>query len=155
MGGNSYAGGSGTGGLLITNAPAVGPSATEGTQESGGAGYAYDIAAGVSWFAGGGAGINGGNSSYFQKSTDNTDTKGEDGVGGLLMIYSDTLTNTGKISSEGSKGAGANSNSIFNERYKGATGGAGSGGGSVNIFTNFVLDPGDLIATGGKGRRCI
>lgn len=47
--------------------------------------------------------------------------------GGLLMVYSDTLTNFGKISSEGSKGAGANANTVFANTWRGSAGGGGSG----------------------------
>ena len=126
-GGNSYSGGNGSGGLLITNAPAIGASATEATPKKGGSGYAYDPNNNISWFAGGGAGITGGNSGYRNKSSAYTDTKGEDGTGGLLMLYSDTLTNFGKISSEGSKGAGADSRTAFTTYWKGAAGGGGSG----------------------------
>jgi hypothetical protein len=79
-GGNSYSGGNGSGGIIITNAPAVGPELTEATREKGGSAYAYDINANACWFAGGGAGITGGNSSYHNKNSANTDTKGEDGT---------------------------------------------------------------------------
>lgn len=121
-GGNSYSGGNGSGGLVITNSPAIGANATEATAKKGGTGYAWDPNSNISWFAGGGAGITGGNSSYRNKSSVYTDTKGEDGTGGLLMLYSSTLTNFGKISSEGSKGAGADSKTSFTAYWKGSTG---------------------------------
>ena len=69
------------------------------------------------------------------------------------MLYSDTLMNSGKISSEGSNGAGGTFH--FGQRYNGAVGGAGSGGGSVNIFTKLVKNSGELSAAGGKGGKII
>lgn len=79
-GGNSYSGGNGSGGLIITNTTAIGATATEAKDKKGGAGYAYDPNSNISWFAGGGAGITGGNSAYRYKSTAYTDLKGEDGT---------------------------------------------------------------------------
>lgn len=67
------------------------------------------------------------------------------------MLYGDTLMNSGKISSEGSNGAGGTF--YFNQKYNGAVGGAGSGGGSVNIFTKLVKNAGEISAVGGKGRK--
>ncbi len=50
---------------------------------------------------------------------------GENGTGGLLIIYSDNYENKGTISASGSNGG------IYNSVI-----GGGSGGGSINIFTN-------------------
>ena len=50
---------------------------------------------------------------------------GENGTGGLLIIYSDNYENKGTISASGSNGG------IYNSII-----GGGSGGGSINIFTN-------------------
>lgn len=117
----------------------------------GGNASVYDSNSKTQYFGGGAAGITGGSSQYARWSTAGTDTKGQDGVGGLLMLYSDTLTNTGKISSEGSNGAGGTFK--FSQRYNGAVGGAGSGGGSVNIFARLVVNAGNVSATGGKGGK--
>lgn len=59
---------------------------------------------------------------------------GEDGTGGLLIIYSDLFINNNCITSKGSN----------------ASGGA-SGGGSINIFYNRVMEKGLIEATGGTG----
>ncbi len=147
-GGNSYSGGNGGGALVICNAPAVAASVTSATDSKGGNASAWDINNVTQYFAGGGAGITGGNSAYSRWGTAGSQTKGEDGTGGLLMLYADTLQNTGKISSEGSNGAGGTF--AFNQRYNGAVGGAGSGGGTVNIFARYVKNAGEVSAKGRK-----
>lgn len=104
------------------------------------------------YYAGGGAGIIGGSSSYqgdFDRSK--SDTKGESGTGGLLMLYADTLYNSGEIVSEGSNGAGGTFK--FYRNYNGAVGGAGSGGGSINIFAKCVAEEGKVSVEGGKGGK--
>lgn len=112
-------------------------------------GSAYDAGSNTYYFAGGGAGITGGTSSYCRLGTSNTQTKAEDGAGGLLILYTDTLENNGTISSKGSKGAGASC--YLPGNYRGATGGGGSGGGSVNVFYNYMVSPGEITAVGGAG----
>lgn len=152
-GGNSYAGGNGAGAFVRCNASGLPASYTQASKTKGGNGSAYDSNVPTQYFAGGAAGITGGNSSYSRWGTSGTQTKGQDGVGGLLMLYSDTLTNVGKISSQGSDGAGGTFR--FTQRYNGAVGGAGSGGGSVNIFTRLVVNAGEVTAEGGKGGKIV
>ncbi len=150
-GGNSYAGGNGSGALVRCNIGAIGASATQATNTSGGNAHAYDKNSNSSYFAGGGAGTIGGNSAYNRVSTSMGQSKAENGVGGLLMIYSENFTNEGSILSEGSEGAGGTFNLI--KRFNGVAGGAGSGGGSINIFTKFMNNLGVISSTGGNGGK--
>lgn len=72
---------------------------------------------------------------------------GSNGTGGLLIIYSKNLTNSGSISSDGSIGGAGN----------GASGGS-SGAGSINIFyqkdyssTGTISSTSTKQSTGGAG----
>lgn len=123
-GGTSYSGGNGSGGVVNTNAAANTAASVQASTNSGGNGYAYNNGSYVDWFAGGGAGITGGNSAYYGGTSSGTETKGQTGTGGLLILYANSLTNEGTIESNGSHGAGANR--VFGDRYQGATGGGGS-----------------------------
>lgn len=124
-GGTSYSGGNGSGGVVNTNGPANSQASVQASDNRGGNAYTYNSGAWVDWFAGGGAGIVGGNSSYYGSATSaGTDTKGQNGTGGLLVLYANSLTNEGTIESNGSNGAGANR--AFGNSYGGATGGGGS-----------------------------
>lgn len=65
---------------------------------------------------------------------------GNNGSGGLLIIYANNLNNrNGIISSKGVTGGFG----------KSAAGGS-SGGGSINIFYNQSCEPGDINANGGE-----
>ena len=61
---------------------------------------------------------------------------GNNGTGGLLIIYTKNLTNNGRITSNGTD---SNQNA------------GASGGGSVNIFYNTNIKEGEITATGGNG----
>lgn len=65
--------------------------------------------------------------------------KGEDGTGGLLIIYCNLLSNNGKITANGMKGG----------KHDG--GGGSSGGGTINIFyiLNYQNSNGVIQADGG------
>lgn len=65
-------------------------------------------------------------------------SRGENGTGGLLIIYADSLLNNSTISSSGSKGG------------TGSTGGGGSGGGSINLFYSTSFTKGSIISRGGS-----
>lgn len=65
-------------------------------------------------------------------------SRGENGTGGLLIIYADSLLNNSTISSSGSKGG------------TGSTGGGGSGGGSINLFYSTIFTKGSIISRGGS-----
>ena len=66
--------------------------------------------------------------------------KGNDGTGGLLIIFSSTFTNNGLISSRGTDSA----DGVF------AVSGGASGGGSVNVFYNKLKNKGEFDVSGGK-----
>ena len=61
------------------------------------------------------------------------------GTGGLLILYSDNLYNNGTISSNGV-------NNVSNKYGDWSIGGGASGGGSVNIFANKIVDLGSMTA---------
>ena len=105
--GTSYSGGSGGGGAY-NNATAGAASGNGGPGGSAAGG------------AGGGAGNPAGSGSNGLVAPQN-------GTGGLLIIYADSYKNSGTIVANGSDGGLMNINS---------TNGAGSGAGSINIFTN-------------------
>lgn len=128
--GSAYSGGSGSGGLNV-NRKGSGTLSTGSGSSSGGAG---GVAVAV-WYggsgatgrgAGGGAGNTGGVGQYNQAN--NQSLKGSNGTGGLLVLYSKDIMNTGNITSNGTTGGNA---SGANAGY---AGGGSSGGGSINIF---------------------
>lgn len=88
--------------------------------------------------AGGGAGNPGGlggTGAY----ANSYDCKGENGTGGLLIIYADKIQNLGEITSNGKSGG------------TGWSGGGSSGGGSVNVFYNTEInDQWKITANGGE-----
>ena len=79
-GGNSYAGGNGSGAVVRCNAGALSAVYTEANSKNGGNGNAWDANQPTQYFAGGGAGLIGGTSSYCRYGTSGTETKAEDGV---------------------------------------------------------------------------
>lgn len=79
-GGNSYAGGNGSGAIVRCNISALPAVYTEASHEKGGNGNAWDNNAPTQYFAGGGAGLTGGESSYCRYGTTGTETKAQDGV---------------------------------------------------------------------------
>ena len=119
--GTSYSGGAGGGGGAGTSRKA----------RTGGTGSSIGGAGGAGQWMGGGAGNPGGGGSG----------AGTNGTGGLLILYSSILNNTGTISSNGSAGGTATDEKL--------TGGGGSGGGSVNIFYGQLTTSGTMTATGG------
>ena len=138
--GTSYSGGAGGGGCNINCYSKI--KAEDGSSIGGkggdGIGYRYS-SSWASRLAGGGAGNPGGNGGQ-NDSGNAIDGAGENGTGGLLIIYSDNINNTGKIESNGSKGT----------LYTMISGGS-SGGGSINIFyKNNITCTGLIEAKGGK-----
>ena len=72
--------------------------------------------------------------------------------GGLLMVYSDTLTNFGKISSEKEQELmQIQSLQIHGEDQQEEE---ALDGGSVNIFTNYVINAGNLTAKRWRRWKC-
>ena len=140
--GTSYSGGSGGGGINTNygGTLAAGNAAVNGG--AGGAGYSYR--GNTSWgarIAGGGAGNIGGvgksTASGSKLGSNNASYSGQNGTGGLLVVYTDNLYNIGTISSNGSVGGNA------------LAGGGSSGGGSINIFANNISASGNKTVTGG------
>lgn len=138
--GTSYSGGAGGGGIdinLYSSAYAKDGS-NEGGEGGAGAGHRYSS----SWayrYAGGGAGNPGGNGGGDGLGNQPA-YKGEDGTGGLLVIYTNNLNSTGIIESNGS-----------NAKAGARTDGGNSGGGSINIFYKEDISvTGKVQADGGK-----
>lgn len=72
-----------------------------------------------------------------------TEDAGENGTGGLLILYSNVFDNNGKIEANGKNGG------------SGAwTAGGGSGGGSINIFAKDIQNVGECTVNGGQGGSC-
>lgn len=98
-------------------------------------------------FSGGGAGNKGGVGSEITgsnlKGTSTTTYKGENGTGGLLIIYTKELQNNGKIESNGCNGG-------HGMEYDHSTSGGSSGGGSINIFYKKCTVKGEIEAIGGE-----
>lgn len=128
--GTSYSGGSGGGGNY-GNAMSVSGTKAKSNGGAGGSG-AQSGTQGSS-----GAGNPAGNSTL-------KNGLGENGTGGLLIIYAESINNNGTIESKGSAGGKVAST------YYGA--GGGSGGGSINIFyKNSYTSNGIIDFTGGAG----
>ena len=141
--GTSYSGGSGGGGAA-GNFRGGSITAQDAEPNGGAGGNAYSYRGSTSWatrYAGGGAGNTKGEGKYTY-SGQNTGTawesgNGENGTGGLLMLYADNLYNSGEISAKGMNGG------------SGQAPGGSSGGGSINIFANIVREKGTVLANGG------
>ena len=102
--GTSYSGGAGGGGCNQNSGLTI--QAEDGSSTGGKGGNGRGYRASSSWatrLAGGGAGNPGGigGQNGFGNAQDGT---GENGTGGLLVIYSNNVDNKGKIESNGSKG---------------------------------------------------
>lgn len=97
--------------------------------------------------SGGGAGNKGGigwaSSGYNYEGNENASTNGGNGTGGLLIIYTNDLYNSGSITAEGVNGGQAI------ERDHDTSGGS-SGGGSINIFAKIISEARNTIS---KRRR--
>ncbi len=141
--GTSYSGGTGGGGIN-TNSGGT-QRAGDGAANGGAGGNSYVYRGQTRWatrHAGGGAGNTGG-IGYITKSgskvgTADTSYYGNNGTGGLLIIYANDLYNGGLITSNGSNGG------------TGTSGGGSSGGGSINVFANNISNYGDSSASGGS-----
>lgn len=140
--GTSYSGGSGGGGVHQGGASAGAANGGAGGEAAG-----YENSTNVGFKTGGGAG-NPGGASHIKRATQG---KGEDGTGGLLIIYTNEFLNNGIISSNGSKGGdGLLSYSFWSKRWPVEV---VLGGGSINIFykTNTSTQTSSIIANGGAG----
>jgi flagellar basal body-associated protein FliL len=131
--GTSYSGGSGGGGCSARNSGSWYADSAAANGGAGGNGLTRRDNS-TAYHAGGGAGNNGGLGSVNNSLT--TYIKGQDGTGGLLILYADTLINNSTISSNGCIGGG--------DAYH-AEGGS-SGAGSINIFLKDNISQGTLTA---------
>lgn len=141
--GTSYSGGSGGGGVDANFRGGV-ISAQDAEPNGGAGGNAFSYRGKSRWitrYAGGGAGNIGGTGRYtYSGQTTGVDWEGgngENGTGGLLMIYANDLYNNGDISAKGMNGG------------QGRKKGGSSGGGSINIFANIIKERGNVDANGG------
>lgn len=145
--GTSYSGGSGAGGCDV-NYPGT-FTMPKPEQDTGAGGNGYGARYRSSWYnrnGGGGAGNPGGRGCYASGWSDSLN--GENGTGGLMIIFAPLIIGTGSFESTGSKGG------------PGGAGGGSSGGGSINIFTSsltmldktqFNVNGGASVNSSGKG----
>lgn len=153
--GTSYSGGSGGGGINahMNNGTQYNGNSAAVNGGAGGNGISMQWDGSTYVYTGGGAGNPGGNGTQaYSTGTANTYSptrNGGTGTGGLLIIFSNLLINSGSIEANGSNGGSASNGG----------GGGSSGGGSVNIFyktkyssTGTVsANGGVLINSGGAG----
>ena len=145
--GTSYCGGTGGGAY---SKPGYSDSAGGSGANNGGAGgngvTVNATTYGIRYYAGSGAGNPTGKEKFFyygEKATING--SGENGCGGLLIIYANTIKNNGQIQSNGSKGG------LAKEGYNSySAAGGSSGGGTINIFYKEQYESkGTILANGG------
>ena len=116
--GTSYSGGSGGGGASVTrNWSYIYPYILMDAEKNGG----YGGQGFVSGNGRGGSGAGNPGGTCFKETNCST---GQNGTGGLLIIYANKYENKGTINAKGYNGG------------SGTLGGGSSGGGSINIFTN-------------------
>jgi hypothetical protein len=138
--GTAFSGGTG-GGAVRRGSDAIRNGKIDGGE--GGTAQITGNTSGISGLAvGGGAGNPGGVGAIFNSGTG---FPGDTGTAGTLIIFSKTITGSGGITSNGSKGGDAS----ITGTGTGALGGGGSGGGSVNIITqSSTITP---MSNGGSG----
>ncbi len=144
--GTSYSGGTGSGGMNANDK--AGPTYNRPGESNGGTGgvgrvYRYDASWGARNSAGG-AGNPGGNGASHTSGAksnegNNINYKGNDGTGGLLIIYSNIFENNGMC-----RANGVDATSTIEPA------GGASGGGSINIFYNKIENYGKFEAKGGQ-----
>ena len=139
--GTSYSGGTGGGGCN-QNSYGTTIKAEDGSSIGGAGGAGVGYRASSSWgarLAGGGAGNPGGKGGE-NGSGNSSNGTGKNGTGGLLIMYSNNITNAGKIESNGSDGS-----------VNDFIGGGSSGGGSINVFYKENINwTGTIEAKGGN-----
>ena len=143
--GTSYSGGTGGGGSCVYYSSSSKDGADSGEQsgKQGGSGNSHAGSGTAANYAGAGGAGNPGGYNEFGKHTQ--EGRAPDGTGGLLIIYTNKLDSTGKITSNGSDGGYVTSDGSY------ASGGA-SGGGSINIFYESLIHVSTCKAKGGKGK---
>ena len=139
--GTSYSGGVGSG-AIVSHSDNITRLSSTVSQNGGTGGKGYCVRSNEDWTiaAGGGAGNSGG---AYAAKYGGIGNKGEDGTGGLLIIYAKTFDNSGNIESNGANGGNG-------EAFL-AVGGGASGGGSINIFSKNIKKKGKITVKGGIG----
>jgi len=138
-------GGNGASGNSLGGDGAAATSYSGGSAGGGGNGSARSSAE-----AYGGAGGNGTTNSSAKPSggagnpggTGADNNPGQNGTGGLLVIYSNIFVNNSTIEANGSNAG---------DKRQYSSSGGGSGAGSINIFANTITSNGTLTANGGTG----
>jgi prepilin-type N-terminal cleavage/methylation domain-containing protein len=134
--GTSYSGGTGGGATASREVGTYTGYAGSSTGGAGGAGRSTKYSDSNGYNVGGGAGNPGGVGSG---TVCCTHAPGDNGTGGLLIIYANNLNNSGIISSDGVSGG-----------YGIGASGGSSGGGSINIFASSnYTNTGNIQALGG------
>ena len=143
--GTSYSGGSGGG--MVASVWGANVSAFDAAGD-GGAGGAAKASYNSNYRAIGGTGNPGGAGSVGTSgagSSTSASYKGQNGTGGLLIVYAYSVVNNGKIQANGT-----NANSVVNANVSTAVFGGPSGGGSINIFYDSGFSSnGTIQANGG------
>lgn len=144
--GTSYSGGTGSGAINCNNKTYTRGRAADDNGGTGGMGRAYrsettwrarEAAGGV----GNPGGIGGRNTSGSKDNSGNDiSLKGNNGTGGLLIIWTSIFENNGLISSTGTDSV----------TVPGTVAGGASGGGSINIFYEKLQNRGEFNVSGGK-----
>lgn len=135
--GTSFSGGAGGGGTGEYEG------ATAGSSTGGAGGNSSSHMLGQSDDMGGGAGNPGGNGGGSGGSV--AANKGSNGTGGLLVIMSNTLNQSGALESKGKKGGDTPSD------YAWKAGGGGSGGGCIVLLSYSSTVTGTTSVAGGAG----
>lgn len=143
----SYSGGSAGGSVLyiqdgINSAKTATRYNAESNGGAGARGYSADTSSAWTRFVGGGAGNPGGKG--YKEGTAYPTLDGENGTGGLLIIYGNSVINNGMLSSKGSS-----SKTITTGSNQSFRGGGSSGGGSINVFYRDNIEPGNISVVSG------
>lgn len=151
----SYSGGSGSGGIRydVSNTTTYNGYAAAANGGAGGRGAGIQGNSSPNIYGGGGAGNTGGAGYYSSRSSNSmawSAGNGQNGTGGLLTIYADTLSNKGTITSNGSAGGPVTANTSL-----AGAGGGGSGAGSINIFSRVLINHKAASAQGGIGGKMV
>lgn len=134
--GTSYSGGTGGGGTHGDTS--IG---TAGSNIGGAGGQAGILKNNNTWWAMGGTGNPGGKSYYYNNGKYLNIPDGENGTGGLLVIYSNNFENNNTIEAKGTGNL---------ESFQGPIKGGCSGGGSINVFYNNISSIGNIDTIGGS-----
>ncbi len=134
--GTSYSGGTGGGG--VHGDTAIGTAGSDVGERGGQAGILENY---NTWWATGGTGNPGGKSYYYDRGSYLEIPDGENGTGGLLVIFANDFENNNILEAKGTENL---------KSLAGPIKGGCSGGGSVNIFCNNISSIGNINTEGGS-----